>query len=66
MQINENDQINSEGELMMTTSEFSRIYYNNHPIFDSKCQNASLGPWAPIKADWNTVKQRWGCDYTHF
>ena len=65
-QINENDQLQSLGENMVTTAEFSRDFYDGQPIFDDVCQSAGLGPWQAIKNEWQAQKERWGCDYTFF
>ena len=61
VQINENDQRDSRGDNMMTISEFTELYYDSHPIFDAKCQNAGLGPWTIIRQDWAGYKKRYGC-----
>ena len=52
----------SSGDNVMTVSAFTSSYHDGTPIFDSACQNASLGPWFAIKEDWNTYRVGWGCN----
>ena len=38
MQVNENDQNQSSGDLFMTTRDFTNTYYNGASLFNSACQ----------------------------
>ena len=41
MQVNENDQNQSSGDLFMTTRDFTNRYYNGASLFNSACQVSS-------------------------
>ena len=62
-QTNGVEEKDSNANNMMTVRAFSNIYYDGAPIFDEKCQNAGLGPWNLIKADWKGYAKRWGCHW---
>ena len=63
LQNNGIDEKDSNANNMMTVRAFSNIYFDGAPIFDEKCQNAGLGPWNLIKADWKGYAKRWGCHW---
>lgn len=52
MQVNENDQNQSSGDLFMTTRDFTNAYYNGASLFNSACQVSF------DKKTWKTVKLR--------
>ena len=61
IQINENDQTRSSGDLFMTTRDFSNQYYQGESLFNNQCQTAGMGPWEVIADAWSTYRNRWGC-----
>merc|ERR1712130_10520 len=61
IQRNLNDQTASSGDNVMTVAAFSSSYLRGQAIFDSACQNASLGPWFAIKEDWMGYRNKWNC-----
>jgi len=61
VQKNLNTEDKSSGDHVMTISSFTSRYMGGQALFDSTCQNASLGPWFAISQDWQTYKSRYGC-----
>jgi hypothetical protein len=52
----------SHGVEVMTVDELSSRYLGG-PIFDSVCQNASLGPWKEVRENWSDWQTKLVCHF---
>jgi hypothetical protein len=52
----------SAGQAIITVAELSGKFLGG-PVFDTKCQNAALGPWVDIKNKWSDWQGTLGCHF---
>jgi len=61
IQLNDNNEKLSSGDLFMTVKEFMNTYYDGERLFNNACNNAGFGPWNVVIDAWNNYRSRWGC-----
>ena len=61
MQLNDNNEKLSSGDLFMSVKEFADKYYGGERIFNNSCNKAGFGPWNVIINSWSTYRSRWSC-----